>query len=238
MIRPNSNSESAGSAPAALTATVAESMDALRAFAERGAGPSERSLEPALASPATPATVSAFSATATANRAEARAEAAATPASYPITVPVQDPRFPDALGERVAWLVREGMQSAELTLHPKELGPIRIDLSIDGEAASIGFSAAQADTRGAIEQALPRLREMLADQGLQLGATLVDAGAQRGEREAANARSGGGDGRGQGRGDGRGPRDGLTDAAGAMPAGEAAAGVRVGAPGGRLDLFA
>ncbi|MFZ4759797.1 MAG: flagellar hook-length control protein FliK, partial [Burkholderiaceae bacterium] len=223
-----------GSASASGAANVADTLDALRVFAERGANTTERSLEPGAASAGAPTPASLFAPAATALRADARTDTTAPTASYPITVPVQDPRFPDALGERVAWLVREGMQSAELTLHPKELGPIRIDLSIDGGAASIGFSASQADTRGAIEQALPRLREMLADQGLQLGGTLVDAGTGRRERDDPQARSG----RGDTRGDGRVPVDTLTDAAAALAGVDASGGPRTGARSGRLDLFA
>jgi flagellar hook-length control protein FliK len=110
--------------------------------------------------------------------------------SFPVTVPVPDPRFPDALGERVTWMVREGIQGAELTLHPQELGPIRIELSLDGAAASIGVIAANAETRSAIEQALPRLREMLAGQGLHLGGAAVDAGSARQGQPDARGRTG------------------------------------------------
>ena len=106
---------------------------------------------------------------------ETRNEALNRPQSFPITVPFDDPRFGGALSERVQWLVKEGIQSAELTLHPQDMGPIRIEMSIDGTATSIDFAATQADTRAAIEQALPRLRDLLADQGLQLGGTQIGA---------------------------------------------------------------
>lgn len=154
----------------------------------------------------------------------AQAPAPAPAASFPLTVPFSDPRFGDALSERVTWLVREGLQTAELTLHPKELGPIRIELALDGEAASIGFSATQADTRAAIEQALPRLREMLASQGLQLGGALIDAGAgQKGNGDAPRGRGG--------RGDAREPSGSAPATAGAATAPRAV-------PSGRVDVFA
>jgi len=114
----------------------------------------------------------------------------APPARFPITVPFSDPRFPGAIAERVTWLLRAGLQAAELTLNPQELGPIRIELSLEGSAASIGFSAAHAETRSAIEQALPRLREMLAGQGLQLGGAQVDGGGQRRGGDSPGARAG------------------------------------------------
>jgi flagellar hook-length control protein FliK len=124
---------------------------------------------------------------------ETRYEALNQPQSFPITVPFDDPRFGGALSERVQWLVKEGIQSAELTLHPQDMGPIRIEMSIDGMAASIDFAATQADTRAAIEQALPRLRDLLADQGLQLGGTQIGADTSRQDNPGHRARPSGGE---------------------------------------------
>jgi flagellar hook-length control protein FliK len=124
---------------------------------------------------------------------ETRNEALSQPPSFPITVPFDDPRFGGALSERVQWLVKEGIQSAELTLHPQDMGPIRIEMSIDGMAASIDFAATQADTRAAIEQALPRLRDLLADQGLQLGGTQIGADTRRQDNPGHRARPSGGE---------------------------------------------
>ena len=123
---------------------------------------------------------------------DARSEALARPQNFPITVPFDDPRFGSALSERVQWLVKEGIQSAELTLHPQDMGPIRIEMSIDGTAASIDFAATQADTRAAIEQSLPRLRDLLADQGLQLGGTQIGADTSRQDNPGSRARQSGG----------------------------------------------
>jgi flagellar hook-length control protein FliK len=123
---------------------------------------------------------------------DARSEALARPQNFPITVPFDDPRFGSALSERVQWLVKEGIQSAELTLHPQDMGPIRIEMSIDGTAASIDFAATQADTRAAIEQSLPRLRDLLADQGLQLGGTQIGADTSRQDNPGSRTRQSGG----------------------------------------------
>ncbi len=126
---------------------------------------------------------------------ETRNEALNRPQSFPITVPFDDPRFGGALSERVQWLVKEGIQSAELTLHPQDMGPIRIEMSIDGTAASIDFAATQADTRAAIEQALPRLRDLLSDQGLQLGGTQIGADTSRQDNPGHRARPSDGEAR-------------------------------------------
>ena len=53
------------------------------------------------------------------------------------------------------------------------MGPLRVRLSIEGGEANVAFVAQHSITRDAIEQALPRLREMLAENGLSLGETSV-----------------------------------------------------------------
>jgi flagellar hook-length control protein FliK len=97
----------------------------------------------------------------------------AGPVSWTLTYAPGDARFGDALGERLSWMVRDGLQQAEITLNPQELGPIRIALTMAGDAAELSIQAEHALTRQSIEEALPRLKALLADQGLQLGQTDV-----------------------------------------------------------------
>lgn len=160
---------------------------------------------------------------------EFRSDALARPQTFPITVPFDDPRFRDALSERVQWLVREGIQSAELTLHPQDMGPIRIEMSIDGAAASIDFAATQADTRAAIEQSLPRLRDLLADQGLQLSGTKISADTSRQDNPGNRARQSGGTSRTATVGIPEATSDGVPVSGMSTPRRNAA---------GRIDLFA
>ena len=51
------------------------------------------------------------------------------------------------------------------------------ELSLSGENASIAFSATQPETRTAIEQSLPILRNMLSEHGLALAQASVNGGA-------------------------------------------------------------
>lgn len=92
-----------------------------------------------------------------------------SPAALPtLPVPVQEAGWGDALAERVRLMANNQLQRAEIQLSPAELGPLRVRLTIEDGAASIVFSAQHVVTRDAIEQALPRLREMLAESGLSL----------------------------------------------------------------------
>jgi flagellar hook-length control protein FliK len=65
-------------------------------------------------------------------------------------------------------VVRQGGE-ATLRISPDGLGPVEIRLKLDGDRVELGFTATQQDTRQALQDALPKLREMLAQQGLQLG---------------------------------------------------------------------
>lgn len=86
------------------------------------------------------------------------------------TMPGQ-PGFAQDFGQRVVLLAAGKISSAELALTPAELGPVRISIELRGQDATLSFVANAAATRAAIEDALPKLREMFAQQGL----TLLDA---------------------------------------------------------------
>ncbi|MBA2659133.1 MAG: flagellar hook-length control protein FliK [Nitrosospira sp.] len=81
----------------------------------------------------------------------------------------------NALGQKVLWMVSQQQQVVELTLNPPDLGPLQVILSINNDQASATFVSPHADVRQALEAALPRLREMMADSGISLGNTTVSA---------------------------------------------------------------
>jgi flagellar hook-length control protein FliK len=92
-----------------------------------------------------------------------------------LRAPVGTPAWNDELGGQLTWMAHQGIESASLHLSPEHLGPLEIRISVREGDASVWFGATQADTRTALEQALPRLRELFATQGL----TLADAGVSR-----------------------------------------------------------
>lgn len=104
-----------------------------------------------------------------------------------IDTPVREPAWGERIGERVLLMASNRLQSAEIRLTPAELGPLRVRVSVDDGAANVTFHAQHAVTREAIEQALPRLRELLAENGLMLNQTSIGEsagqGVQHGGRE-------------------------------------------------------
>lgn len=81
------------------------------------------------------------------------------------------------LCDKLVWMAGQKQQVAELQLNPPELGPLKITLKLDHDQASAQFVSAHAAVREAIETAMPRLREMLADSGITLGNTSVSTDA-------------------------------------------------------------
>lgn len=78
-----------------------------------------------------------------------------------------------AVGEKVVWMASQSHQVAELHLNPPNLGPLEVRLTISNDQASALFVSHHSAVREAIETALPRLREMLADNGIMLGNVTV-----------------------------------------------------------------
>jgi flagellar hook-length control protein FliK len=101
-----------------------------------------------------------------------KAHAASDMISRPIHVPVGNAQWADELGARLTTMTEQGRHAASLRLSPEHLGPLEIRISIRDDQASVWFGAAHADTRAAIEHALPRLRDMFEAQGM----SLADAG--------------------------------------------------------------
>lgn len=88
--------------------------------------------------------------------------------SMSVPQPVGSSGWGAAIGERLVWMAKGEMQRAELKLTPPNLGPLEIRLTVHDDKASVAFVSHHAATRDAIEAALPRLREMLAQEALQL----------------------------------------------------------------------
>ncbi|EMF0786564.1 flagellar hook-length control protein FliK [Klebsiella aerogenes] len=127
---------------------------------------------PAENTPAQPAAV-AFAA--------ASPSQSATPASALVTAPptpqlnaqLGSPEWQQALSQQVLMFHRNGQQSAELRLHPQELGALQITLQLDDKQAQLHIASAHGQVRAAVEAAMPQLRHALAESGINLGQSSV-----------------------------------------------------------------
>jgi flagellar hook-length control protein FliK len=89
--------------------------------------------------------------------------------------PVGSSAWEDELGAHLTWMTQKGLETGSLRVSPEHLGPVEVNISVQNGDASVWFAANHPDTRAALEQALPRLREMFASQGMNL----ADSGVSR-----------------------------------------------------------
>ncbi|MFW3614475.1 flagellar hook-length control protein FliK [Billgrantia antri] len=135
--------------------------------------PESAPLSPASTSPAAPVSASA------------QAASLATPFSQAsLAAPLQSPAWPSQLGQQLVQFARQGgEQQIEMRLNPADLGPLSVTLKMTEQGAQAQFLSAHAQVRQVLEQAIPQLREALAEQGISLGEASV------GEQRQQNAQA-------------------------------------------------
>ena len=99
-------------------------------------------------------------------------------------LPVHSPRFSEGFTQQVVVLAQNGIQQAQMSLSPPDLGPIDVRITMQQDNATVQIAAASAVAREAIQDALPKLRDMLDQSGVRLN----DAGvfAQLPQREQSS----------------------------------------------------
>lgn len=130
----------------------------------------------------------AAAASAAAAQSSTQSANAATPPT--ITVPVGEAGWGDELADRMQWMVGRNIQSAEIKVTPANLGPVEMKISMNNDQASVTLVSQHAPVREAMEAALPRLREMFADQGinqLNVNVSGQNASGQQQERQGQQA---------------------------------------------------
>ncbi|MDR0217993.1 MAG: flagellar hook-length control protein FliK [Enterobacteriaceae bacterium] len=93
------------------------------------------------------------------------------------------------LNQQVLFFNRNGLQQAELRLHPQELGALHIRLNVEDNQAQLHFIAAHQHVRDALEAALPTLRHALAENGIQLAQSSVNSDTADNWQQLADQRS-------------------------------------------------
>ncbi|MGC2166141.1 MAG: flagellar hook-length control protein FliK [Gallionella sp.] len=130
----------------------------------------------------------AKSGSASANPIQAAAAAIVTSANQnplPVTLSIAAPfgsrDWSMELAQKITWMGDQKHQVAELHLNPPDLGPLDVVLKISGNQATATFTSSHSAVRDAVENAIPKLRDMLADNGIMLGnASVSDQAPQHG----------------------------------------------------------
>lgn len=127
-----------------------------------------------------------------------------------IQTPPGQPGWGQAVGDKLAWMVRSEVQQARIQLNPPGMGPLDIAVNIQEDKASVTFTAQHAVTREALQAELPRLRAMMNDNGFETVDLDVAQDPGTGDSHFAGA---GGDGEPGAGGGGAGEGDGAEGAA-------------------------
>lgn len=108
-----------------------------------------------------------------------------------VSVPVGQPQWSQAVGDKVLWLAAQNVSAAEIRLDPPDLGPMSVKVSVNQDQATVSFTSPHPIVREVLDQQLNRLREMFAEQGLNLvNVDVSDKSFAQQEREKNESGSG------------------------------------------------
>ncbi|MGV2989535.1 flagellar hook-length control protein FliK [Vibrio sp. E150_011] len=79
----------------------------------------------------------------------------------------------DQVSERIQMMMAKNLKQIDIRLDPPELGRMQIRMTLNSDSATVHFTVQNQQTREMVDQSMPRLREMLSQQGIQLADTSV-----------------------------------------------------------------
>ena len=116
----------------------------------------------------------------------ATSQPAATVAPTPVlSQPLGTHEWQQSLSQHITLFTKQGQQTAELRLHPEDLGQVQISLKLDDNQAQLQMVSAHGHVRAALEAALPVLRTSLAENGIQLTQSSVSSESFAGQQSSS-----------------------------------------------------
>lgn len=85
-----------------------------------------------------------------------------------VATPVGSPTWSETVMQRVMWMSSQNLQQAEIQLDPPELGSLQVRISVQSDQTTVSFTSPHGVVRDALDQHLPRLRELMSEQGVNL----------------------------------------------------------------------
>ena len=92
--------------------------------------------------------------------------------------------FADAVKDKVMLMISQKLQQFDITLDPPELGNMQVRVNLQGEQAAVNFVVQNQQAKDALEQNMHKLRDLLAEQGVDVGDANVEQQSQQSENEA------------------------------------------------------
>lgn len=120
------------------------------------------------------------------------------PTAAPVlSAPLGSQEWQQSLSQHVTLFTRQGQQSAELRLHPQDLGQVHISIKLDDNLAQLQMVSPHSHVRAALEAALPMLRTQLTDSGIQLGQSNISSESFAGQQQSSGQQQQAGRAQGQ-----------------------------------------
>jgi flagellar hook-length control protein FliK len=130
-----------------------------------------------------------------------------------MTKPLSHPEWNKDLGDRIVWMSNKAIPTAEIRLNPQHLGPISVRVNVADDQATVVFTAQHAAVRETLEASIPKLREMMSAQNLNLAEVSVSQSpsSDHGRSQSQNFAQSFADGQRQGATGAAGTVDGVED---------------------------
>lgn len=128
------------------------------------------------------------------NAAQVEASRQQQAAQMEKVVNMNKPDAPQNIAEKVQVMVNQKNMVAEIRLDPPDMGQMKVKLNMTGDTASVNFVVQTQHAREALEHAAPRLKELLDEQGIELGQSSVQQEANGQEQGEEGQLAKGGDG--------------------------------------------
>ena len=106
------------------------------------------------------------------------------------TIHIHRKDFVDSVKDKVLVMINQKLQQVDIKLDPPELGNVQVRVNLQGDAATVNFVVQNPQAKEALEQTMPRLRDMLQQQGIELGQSQVNqqhsgSASQQGQGQAS-----------------------------------------------------
>ncbi|KTD41259.1 flagellar hook-length control protein FliK [Legionella parisiensis] len=95
--------------------------------------------------------------------------------SLAIPIEIDKPEWSKQFSDHIIWLGQQEVKSALIKINPEDLGPLEISIKVVNDSASVSIVTHTHQIRDIIEQSLPKLQTMLAEQGLNLSEVHIDS---------------------------------------------------------------
>ncbi len=108
-------------------------------------------------------------------------------------VSLNQPQGQQQIAEKIRWMVNGRQSMAEIRLDPPEMGSMQIRLNVSGDSASVSFIVQSQHAKEMLADAMPRLKDMFSEQGIDLGESFVSQqqSGEQGEQQAGGQAGGG-----------------------------------------------